>query len=276
MAKVKFWGVIFVGFMVSLLVGWTTTDFAGESALASNSVRAAEANIASPISESRSGHGALAKASLIAQTETGDFTLPLLPYDFDALAPYIDAATMMLHHDKHHAGYVRNLNAAISKYPELEGQSLEALLRNLDSVPEDIRSTVRNNGGGHANHTMFWEIMAPNGPSRPANPLAQAIDAAFGSFEAFKEAFNTAGKTQFGSGWAWLILTPEGALEVTSTANQDSPFLTGDYPIMGNDVWEHAYYLNYQNRRGDYLDAWWNVVNWQAIDQRFEQALSTL
>ena len=210
--------------------------------------------------------------SLIAQTQAGEFVLPPLPYAYDALDAYIDRETMMLHHDKHHAGYVRNLNAAIAQYPELQGQSLEALLRELDSIPEDIRTTVRNNGGGHANHTMFWEIMTPDRSGQPTGALAAAINDTFGDFATFKEAFNTAGRTRFGSGWVWLVLTPSGTLEITTTANQDSPFLEGSYPIMGNDVWEHAYYLKYQNRRGDYLDAWWNVVNWEAVNQRFDQA----
>jgi len=214
--------------------------------------------------------------NLTAQAETGGFTLPPLPYAYDALAPYIDSNTMTFHHDKHHAGYVKNLNGAISKHPELQDQPVEMLLRNLDSLPEDIRSTVRNNGGGHANHTMFWQIMTPDGQGQPTGSLALAINDAFGDFETFKKQFNTAGKKRFGSGWAWLVLTQDGTLEVTSTANQDSPFLKGSYPIMGNDVWEHAYYLNYQNRRSDYLTAWWNLVNWEAVNERFEQAKASL
>lgn len=214
--------------------------------------------------------------NLIAQAETGEFVLPPLPYAYNSLAPYIDRETMTVHHDKHHAGYVRNLNAVISQHPELRGQSVEALLRDLDNLPEDIRSTVRNNGGGHANHAMFWEIMTPDSEGQPTGPIAEAINDTFGDFETFQQEFNTAGKKRFGSGWAWLILTKDGMLEVTSTANQDNPFLDGDYPIMGNDVWEHAYYLNYQNRRGDYLDAWWNVVNWEEVNKRFEQAKASL
>ena len=183
---------------------------------------------------------------------------------------------MTVHHDKHHAGYVKNLNEAISKHPELKGKSVEALLRGLDNLPEDIRSTIRNSGGGHANHTMFWEIMTPNRQKQPTGSLAEAINDTFGNFEIFQEEFNSAGKKRFGSGWVWLVLTKDGTLEVTSTANQDSPFLDGNYPIMGNDVWEHAYYLNYQNRRGNYLNAWWNVVNWEEVNKRFEQAKNAL
>jgi Fe-Mn family superoxide dismutase len=181
-----------------------------------------------------------------------------------------------LHHDRHHAAYVKNLNAAIAKHPELKGKSVEYLLRNLDSLPEDIRTAVRNNGGGHANHTMFWAIMSPNGGGEPAGAIAEAIRTNFGSFENFKQAFNLAGSERFGSGWAWLILTKDGQLEVVSTANQDSPWLEGNFPIMGNDVWEHAYYLNYQNRRGDYLEAWWNVIDWEEINRRFAQSQKKL
>lgn len=214
----------------------------------------------------------LPETSLIAQAESGEFVLPPLPYAYDALDAFIDVETMTLHHDKHHAGYVRNLNAAIEKHPELKGKSLEALLRNLDSVPEDIRGAVRNNGGGHANHTMFWETMTPNGPAQPNGLIAEAINDTFGDLQTFKEAFNAAGKSRFGSGWAWLVMTEDGSLKVMSTGNQDSPFMDGNYPIMGNDVWEHAYYLKYQNRRGDYLNAWWNVVNWDVINKRLGEA----
>ncbi|MEM8642491.1 MAG: superoxide dismutase [Cyanobacteria bacterium P01_G01_bin.54] len=220
-----------------------------------------------------------AEANRVAHAESAEsaeFVVPPLPYAYDALEPYIDSETMMLHHDKHHAGYVRNLNGAIAKHPELKYESAEALLRDLDNLPDDIRSTVRNSGGGHANHTLFWEIMTPEGQGQPTGRLATAINETFGDFATFKQEFNTAGKRRFGSGWAWLVLTQDGTLEVTSTANQDSPFLAGNYPLMGNDVWEHAYYLNYQNRRGDYLDAWWNIVNWDKVNQRFESAQAAL
>lgn len=207
-------------------------------------------------------------SGLVAQA-SGEFTLPPLPYAYDALATYIDSETMTIHHDKHHAGYVKNLNEAIAEYPELQGKSVEELLLSLDSVPEEIMTTVRNNGGGHANHTMFWSIMTPDAPAEPSGELAEAITTAFGDLDTLKETFNTAGKKQFGSGWAWLVMNSEGELEVTSTPNQDSPFINGQYPIMGNDVWEHAYYLKYQNQRADYLDAWWNVVNWDEVNNRF-------
>jgi Fe-Mn family superoxide dismutase len=179
---------------------------------------------------------------------------------------------MRLHHDKHHAAYVNNLNAALEKYPELQSKSAEELIRDLNSVPEDIRTAVRNNGGGHVNHSMFWLIMKPNGGGPPTGPIAEAINQTFGSFEAFKQQFNDAGMKRFGSGWVWLIRTAGGQLQVTSTPNQDNPMMEGNYPIMGNDVWEHAYYLKYQNRRNEYLEAWWNVVNWDEINRRFEQA----
>jgi Fe-Mn family superoxide dismutase len=205
--------------------------------------------------------------------EEGPFKLPPLPYAYDALEPHIDKATMQFHHDKHHAAYVRNLNNAIKKYPQLKEMSAEDLIRNLDSVPEDIRTTVRNNGGGHINHSMFWEIMSPDGGGEPKGAIAKAIQTNFGSVEAFKKAFNEAGSKQFGSGWAWLVLDKDGKLQVMNTPNQDSPLLMGAMPIMGNDVWEHAYYLNYQNRRGDYLNEWWNVVNWDEVNKRYEQAM---
>ena len=218
----------------------------------------------------------VSETSPVAQSQAGEFELPPLPYAYDALEPYIDAQTMTLHHDNHHASYVENLNEAIAQYPELQGKSVEELLREIDTVPEDIRSTVRRNGGGNANHTMFWEIMTPNGQGQPTGAIADAINTAFGDFETFQQDFNAAGEDRFGSGWAWLILNGDGMLKIVSTANQDSPFLAGDYPIMGNDVWEHAYYLKYQNRRGDYLDAWWNVVNWEEVNRRFEEATSAL
>ena len=211
--------------------------------------------------------------SLVAQA-SDEFTLPPLPYAYDALEPYIDSQTMTLHHDKHHAGYVKNLNEAIASYPDLQGQSVEELLQNLDTLPEDIQTTVRNNGGGHANHTMFWSIMTGDSQGEPTGEIAEAIDASFGDFQTFQSEFNDAGKKRFGSGWSWLVMNEDGELEVISTANQDSPLLEGKYPIMGNDVWEHAYYLKYQNKRDEYLDAWWNVVNWSEVNNRFQTAKS--
>lgn len=213
-----------------------------------------------------------AVSSAVAQAQSEPFTLPPLPYAYDALSDTIDSQTMTLHHDKHHAGYVKNLNEAVAPYPELAAKSVEELLSSLDTVPEDIRTTVRNNGGGHANHSMFWAIMSPDGGGEPTGEIAEAINTTFGDFATFKETFNTAGSKQFGSGWAWLVMNEDGTLEVTSTPNQDSPFLEGKYPIMGNDVWEHAYYLKYQNKRGDYLDAWWNVINWDEVNNRLSAA----
>ncbi|GLV57760.1 hypothetical protein KDH_45960 [Dictyobacter sp. S3.2.2.5] len=199
------------------------------------------------------------------------FELPKLPYDYAALEPYIDAQTMQLHHDKHHATYVNNLNAALEGH-EFANLPVEEVLRRLNEVPEAKQTAVRNNGGGHINHTMFWEIMTPGGSKEPTGDLATAINAKFGSFDAFKTAFNDAGAKRFGSGWAWLVLDKSGNLAITSTANQDSPVLDGNYPILGNDVWEHAYYLKYQNRRPEYLSAWWNVVNWDVVAKRYAQA----
>jgi superoxide dismutase, Fe-Mn family len=202
---------------------------------------------------------------------TGAIELPPLPYAYDALEPHIDARTMQFHHDKHHAAYVKNLNAALDKHPELKSRSVEQLLSNLDDIPEDIRTTVRNNGGGHVNHSMFWRIMTPNGGGEPQGPIASAINKNFGSFATFKQQFNEAGASRFGSGWVWLVLNKDDRLEVMTTANQDTPLSEGQYPLMGNDVWEHAYYLKYQNRRADYLDAWWNVINWEEINRRLVQ-----
>ncbi|TME00798.1 MAG: superoxide dismutase [Chloroflexi bacterium] len=202
------------------------------------------------------------------------YELPPLPYDYNALEPYIDEQTMHLHHDKHHAAYVTNLNNALKDRSGHPDVSAEELVRRLHEVPEDIRTAVRNNGGGHVNHTMFWQIMKPNGGGEPTGALASAIQDTFGSFDAFKAAFNDAGVKRFGSGWAWLVLDRNGKLSVTSTANQDNPQTDGLYPVMGNDVWEHAYYLKYQNRRPDYLNAWWNVVNWDEVARRYEQGRS--
>lgn len=202
------------------------------------------------------------------------FELPPLPYSYDALEPYIDAQTMQFHHDNHHATYVKNLNGAVEKHPELQSMSPEDMLRNINSVPDDVRKVVRNNGGGHVNHTMFWEIMSPNGGGEPTGAIADAIKQAFGSFDAFKEQFNKAAAGHFGSGWAWLVRSSDGKLQVIDTLNQDSPFMDGHYPILGNDLWEHAYYLKYQNRKADYFNAWWNVINWNEINKRFEAANS--
>jgi Fe-Mn family superoxide dismutase len=195
-------------------------------------------------------------------------SLPPLPYDYNALEPHIDEQTMRIHHDKHHGAYVTNLNAALEKHPELQNKSVEDLLKSINTMPEDIRTAVRNNGGGHANHTMFWEIMGPKKGGAPTGAIADAINSAFGSFDTFKAQVNDAGAKRFGSGWAWLI-DAGGKLVIESTANQDSPLMEGKRPILGVDVWEHAYYLKYQNRRADYLAAWWNVVNWDAVNKRF-------
>ena len=193
-------------------------------------------------------------------------TLPSLPYSFDALEPHIDAQTMEIHHGKHHNAYVTNLNAALEKAPELADKPLDELLRDLNSVPEAIRTAVRNNGGGHYNHSQFWQSMGPNAGGAPSGKLAEAINSAFGDFEKFKTAVNQAGTTRFGSGWAWVI-DNGGKLEVMSTPNQDNPLMEGKKAILGIDVWEHAYYLKYQNRRPDYLGAWWNVVNWNEVNR---------
>ncbi|MBC6934503.1 MAG: superoxide dismutase [Chloroflexi bacterium] len=199
------------------------------------------------------------------------FELPNLPYAFNALEPHIDARTMEIHHGKHHAAYTTNLNKALEKYPDLQSKSIEELLGSLDSIPEDIRTTVRNNGGGYANHNLFWLIMAPNAGGEPTGDLAAAINSAFGSFAAFKEQFSAAAMGRFGSGWAWLV-AGAGGLSITSTPNQDTPLMEGKTPILGLDVWEHAYYLNYQNRRADYVAAWWNVVNWAEVARRYAAA----
>ncbi len=194
--------------------------------------------------------------------------LPSLPYDFGALEPHIDAQTMQIHHGKHHQAYVNNLNAAIEKHPELGSKSVEDLVKNLSAVPEDIRTAVRNNGGGHLNHSLFWKWMAPGAGGAPSGALGDAISSAFGSFDAFKDAFGKAGVGRFGSGWAWLVDTG-GKLSIESTPNQDSPMMDGKKAILGLDVWEHAYYLKYQNRRPDYIGAWWNVVNWAEVAKAY-------
>ncbi|EOD6223859.1 superoxide dismutase [Enterococcus hirae] len=199
------------------------------------------------------------------------YTLPDLPYAFDALEPYIDEETMHLHHDKHHNAYVTNLNAAIEKHPELGEKTIEELLSDMDAVPTDIKTAVRNNGGGHANHSFFWKIMAPNAGGEPTGAIKEAIDEAFGDFATFKEEFKKAAAGRFGSGWAWLVME-NGKLAITSTANQDSPLMEGKTPILGLDVWEHAYYLKYKNVRPDYIEAFWNVVNWEEVNNRLSSA----
>jgi superoxide dismutase, Fe-Mn family len=193
------------------------------------------------------------------------FKLPELGYAYNALEPHIDAQTMEIHHSKHHAAYTNNLNAALEKHADLQGREAEDLLRNLTAIPEDVRMAVRNNGGGFVNHNLFWEIMTPGGSNKPTGGLAKDIDSTFGSFDAFKEAVAKAATTRFGSGWAWLVVDSGGKLQVTSTPNQDTPISDGLKPILGLDVWEHAYYLKYQNKRPDYVNAWWNVVNWDVV-----------
>jgi superoxide dismutase, Fe-Mn family len=199
------------------------------------------------------------------------FELPQLPYAYDALEPHIDKETMNIHHTKHHNTYVTNLNNALEGNEELLSKSVEEVISNLDAVPESARTAVRNNGGGHANHTLFWQVISPNGGGEPTAELSEAISGKFGSFDAFKEEFAKAATTRFGSGWAWLVVN-NGELEVTSTPNQDSPLMEGKTPILGLDVWEHAYYLNYQNRRPEYINSFWNVVNWEEVSKRYSAA----
>jgi len=201
------------------------------------------------------------------------YTLPPLPYAFDALEPHIDARTMEIHHDKHHAAYVNNLNNTLKDHPEFASKPVNELIADLASVPEAIRTAVRNNGGGHSNHTFFWEIMGSGKGGAPVGTLAEAITKTFGSFDEFKAKFEAAGVGRFGSGFVWLIVNKQGALEIISLPNQDSPYMDGNKPVIANDVWEHAYYLNYQNRRPDYLKAWWNVVNWDKAEQNYQTAL---
>jgi Fe-Mn family superoxide dismutase len=199
------------------------------------------------------------------------FTLPDLPYDYDALEPHIDERTMRIHHDKHHQGYTNKLNAALEGHDDLQNHSIEALLTGLENLPADIQTPVRNNGGGFYNHRLFWTVMSPDGGGRPSGDLAEAIADTFGSFDDFKDQFQSTAAGQFGSGWGWLVAHADGSLEVTSTPNQDNPLLDGNTPILGVDVWEHAYYLHYQNERGTYLDHWWNVVNWDAVENNFAE-----
>ena len=200
------------------------------------------------------------------------YTLPKLDYSYDALEPHIDARTMEIHYTKHHAAYMNNLNAALEKHPDLQGRSAEALVRDIDNIPQDIRTAVRNHGGGYINHNLFWQVMAPGGAGQPSSGLMEALNGAFGSMDAFKEEFNKAAAGRFGSGWAWLVVDGPGRVAVISTANQDSPLMEGRTPVLGLDVWEHAYYLKYQNRRPDYIQAFWNVVNWDEVNRRYEEA----
>ena len=201
-----------------------------------------------------------------------EFTLPPLPYDAAALEPHIDAQTMTIHHDRHHQAYVTGLNTALKDQPDLQNKSVEELLKGINDVPEAIRTPVRNHGGGHANHTLFWEILRPGGSNAPTGALAEAINSTFGGYDGLKEKVNDAGAKRFGSGWAWLVVDGSGSLQVISTANQDSPLMEGQTPILGVDVWEHAYYLKYQNKRPDYLAAIWNVINWDEVGKRYDAA----
>lgn len=223
--------------------------------------RRALAAIAEPTGQASSGAVAATAA------------LPPLPYDYNALEPFIDEATMRIHHTRHHMTYITNLNAALANYPELQNRDTTDLIANLNTLPEALRTPVRNNGGGHVNHSIFWSIMSPNGGGEPAGALAQAIRGTFGTTAYMKSLVNDAALRRFGSGWGWLVMDGKGNLMVTSTPNQDSPYMEGQIPLLGIDVWEHAYYLKYQNRRADYLNAWWNVVNWDAVGRRFEQGL---
>jgi Fe-Mn family superoxide dismutase len=226
---------------------------------------------------SRAGAGAatlvLAPLTLRADDKKPDgFTLPKLPYAYDALEPHIDAETMKIHHDRHHQAYVDNLNKALAGHPDLMKKTIVEILRDVKSVPKDIQTAVINNGGGHANHTMFWEIMGPKAGGEPSGDVGKAIDKTFGSFDKFKEKLTAAALGRFGSGWAWLVADGKGKLDVISSANQDSPYMDGNTPVLGIDVWEHAYYLKYQNKRADYVKAWWNVVNWKTVAERYAMA----
>ncbi len=200
------------------------------------------------------------------------YELPPLPYDYKALEPHIDEQTMRIHHDKHHGGYVTKVNGALEGHSNLQGMTIEQLMASIDKVPESIRTAVNNNGGGHANHTLFWQIMSPQGGGTPSGAVADAITSTFGSFDKFKEQFESAATGRFGSGWAWLVVNASGKLEIISTPNQDSPLSQGKKPILGVDVWEHAYYLKYQNLRASYVQAWWNVVNWPKVNEFYQQA----
>jgi Fe-Mn family superoxide dismutase len=223
------------------------------------------------------GVASLALAPWLAQAaeekqEAPGFKLPPLPYDYGALEPHIDAETMKIHHDKHHQAYVNNLNTALKNQPDLLKMSVKELLKNIDNVPKDLRGAVVNQGGGHSNHSIFWTIMGPNGGGQPGGALAKAIDDAFGSFDKFQMRFSTAAKTLFGSGWVWLVVGSDGKLEAGPRPNQNSPYMENKTPLLGIDVWEHAYYLKYRNERPKYVDAWWKVINWKAVEERFAAA----
>jgi Fe-Mn family superoxide dismutase len=215
---------------------------------------------------------ALAPLATLAGGKPTGYVLPKLPYDYDALMPYIDEETMRIHHDKHHAAYVKNVNAALKDEPKLLAKSIFAVLRNIDSVPEKVRQAVINNGGGHANHTIFWQIMGPKGGGEPGGALGKAIARRFESFDKFQQKLSQAANTRFGSGWGWLVLSPKGELEVISAPNQDCPVMKGLFPIVGVDVWEHAYYLKYKNDRPAYVKAWWNTINWKNVAERYDRA----
>ena len=212
------------------------------------------------------------RVSQIAQTSNGDFVQAPLPYDYNALEPFIDAKTMEIHYTGHHGGYLKKFKKTLEKHPELKGKTLEQILGNIDNIPSDIRTSIRNNGGGHYNHTVFWAIMTPNGGGEPNGEFATAINNSFGSFEEFKAQFKAESFKRFGSGWVWLVRDKNGRLEITSSPGQDNPIMEGKYPILGTDVWEHAYYLNYKNSRGSYVDAWWNTINWDEVNARFKES----
>ncbi|MDG2990221.1 superoxide dismutase [Candidatus Synechococcus calcipolaris G9] len=216
----------------------------------------------------------LGSRPVAAEPASGSYELPPLPYDYDALEPYIDGETMRFHHDKHHAGYVKKLNRALSEYRQWQNLAIEDLMAKISYLPSSIRQTVRNNGGGHANHSLFWQSMSPQGGGEPSQELGGAIAETFSSFQDFQGQFNGAGLGQFGSGWVWLVVTPAKQLAILTTPNQDSPLMDGAIPLLGNDLWEHAYYLTYRNRRDDYLQAWWNVVNWPIVEERYRRAIA--
>ncbi len=239
------------------------------TALASAAIAVIPSAMAQQPSPMLQGGQPMIQNEILISTAPAPFTLPPLPYDYDALEPHIDAETMHIHHDKHHAAYIANLNKAVAEFPELGNKSLGDLVKNPDSVPEKVRTAVRNNGGGHYNHSLFWKMMKPNGGGEPTGDLAKAIDTAFGNFSAFKEAFGKAALGQFGSGWAWLVLDG-GAVKIEPSPNQDTPLSSGQIPLLGIDVWEHAYYLKHQNKRADYIAAWWNVANWDFAAARFD------